>query len=185
MRASRPGKILAAFPQIMRLGCERHSPPVSTNLQDHRGPVIVPAPWYAAVTGPGAAGGREWWVGGSGRWRALGNRCVSHQVARAVRAEPVVVAAAKMMVVLPRRLSTAGMFDLFQRAGGFRFRFSSEPDGDPAAPWGSGRTCTGPVRHCSITCVDRTLYSRDCEGRFNQLADPPFRTPGSQLCRCG
>ena len=43
--------------QIMRLGCERHSPPVSTNLQDHRGPVIVPAPWYAAVTGPGAAGG--------------------------------------------------------------------------------------------------------------------------------
>jgi hypothetical protein len=90
---------------------------------------------------------------------------------------PLVAAAKMMVVVLRRRLSTAGMFDLFQRAGGFRFRFSSEPYGDPAAAWGSGRTGTGPVRHCSNTCVDRTLYSRDCEGRFNQLADPPFRTP--------
>jgi hypothetical protein len=98
-------------------------------------------------------------------------------MARAVRAEPV-VAAAKMVVELRRRLSTAGMFDLFQRAGGFRFRFSSEPDGDPAAPWGSGRTCTGPVRHCSNTCVDRTLYSRDCEGRFNQLAGPAVPNAG-------
>jgi hypothetical protein len=44
--------------------------------------------------------------------------------------------AEEQVTSLTAGLPAAGMFSLFQRSAGSRFRFGYEPDASPAAPWG-------------------------------------------------
>jgi hypothetical protein len=42
----------------------------------------------------------------------------------------------QQVTALAARLPAAGMFHLFQRVAGSKFRFGREPEGNPAESWG-------------------------------------------------